>query len=154
MGQTLAPAPNDKWAPRRVHCGAMSWNTNLRLSPIPAAVMLCVVGLTATSVAAESDPAKGEKVWRKCKACHSLEAGENKLGPHLAKLFGREAGTIEGYKYSKAMRESDIVWDETSLDGYLASPRKFLKGGKMAFPGLKKEQDRKDLITFLRGLTP
>jgi len=102
---------------------------------------------------ADGDAAKGEKVFAKCKACHALEAGKNKVGPSLAGLFGRKAGTVEGFKYSDAMVNSGIVWDEEQLSKYLESPKEFVAGNKMAFPGLKKEDDRKDVIAYLKQAT-
>ncbi len=100
---------------------------------------------------AAGDAAAGEKVFRKCKACHVVDSDKNKTGPHLINIFGRTAGSIEGFKkYSKAMKESGIVWDEETLDGYLEAPRKYLKGGRMAFAGLKKEKDRADIIAYLK----
>ena len=105
----------------------------------------------ATSPAfAEGDAAAGEKVYKKCKTCHSLEAGKNKLGPHLAGVIGREAGSVEGFKYSKAMADSGLVWDEATLDAFLAKPKEVVPKSKMAFAGLKKEQQRQDLIAYLK----
>ncbi len=97
--------------------------------------------------------ADGEKIYKKCKACHALEDGKNKVGPHLHGLFGRKAGSVEGYKYSDAMVGSGIVWDETTLDQYLADPKGTVPGTKMAFPGLDKEEDRKELIEYLKEKT-
>jgi cytochrome c len=96
------------------------------------------------------DAAKGEKLYKKCKACHSLEAGKKKVGPSLAGIFGRTAGTTEGFKFSKAMKESGIVWDDKSMDAYLANPKKFVPKTRMAFPGLKKEADRANLLAYLK----
>jgi len=109
---------------------------------------LVVVGGAAAQTAA--DAAHGEKVFKKCKACHSLEPGKNKVGPSLAGVFGRTAGTVEGFKYSSAMVESGIVWDEETLFGYLEKPRQVVPKTRMAFPGLKKEQDRLDVIAYLK----
>ena len=99
------------------------------------------------------DAAKGEKVYRKCKACHSLEAGKKKVGPSLHGVFGRTAGTLEGFKYSKAMKESGIVWDGETISAYMADPKGYIPKNRMAFPGLKKEADRADLIAYLEEAT-
>ena len=104
------------------------------------------------SAALAADAANGEKIFKKCAACHSTEVGKTKIGPSLAGLIGRTAGTLEGYKYSKAMVEygaGGIAWDEAALDAYLTKPREVVKGTKMAFPGLKEQADRADVIAYL-----
>jgi len=118
-----------------------------------AIFMAGVVLLGSHAALAAGDAAAGEKVFRKCKACHSVEAGKNKVGPTLHGVFGRSAGTVEGFKYSDAMMESGIVWDEETLDTYLANPKKSVPGTRMAFPGLKKEEDRVNVITYLQEAT-
>ena len=125
----------------------------MRNTKLLAVLAAGVVALTSQVAFAEGDAAKGEKIFKKCKACHLLEAGKKKPGPHLAGLFGRTAGTVEGFKYSKAMIESGIVWDEATLDEYLTKPKAMVPKTKMAFPGLKKEQDRADLIAYLMEAT-
>ncbi len=112
------------------------------------------VGLALTMVSAtamaEGDPAKGEKVFKKCQACHTIEeGGKNKIGPNLFGVVGREAAKVEGFKYSSAMADSGLTWDEATLDQYLTKPRSFLKGTKMSFAGIKKEDQRADLIAYL-----
>ena len=95
----------------------------------------------------------GLKVFRKCKACHVVDKKKNKTGPHLVGIIGRAAGSVEGFKkYSTAMKDSGIVWDADTLDGYLESPKKYLKGGKMAFAGLKKKKDRDNIIAYFASL--
>ncbi|MGC6537694.1 MAG: c-type cytochrome [Candidatus Puniceispirillaceae bacterium] len=113
------------------------------------AAMAFMVGMSSPSLA--GDVAKGEKIFKKCKACHLVDKEKHKTGPHLVNLFGREAGSLEDYKkYSKAMKASGIIWDEDTLDGYLEAPKKYVKGTKMAFAGLRKEQDRTDVIAYLK----
>ena len=92
----------------------------------------------------------GAKVFKKCKACHVVDKEKNKTGPHLVNLFGRTAGSLEGYKYSKAMKASGIVWDEQTLAEYLRAPKKYIKGTKMAFAGLKKDADIENIIAYLK----
>jgi len=107
------------------------------------------LGLSSTSMA--GDPALGEKVFKKCKACHVVDSDKNKTGPHLVNIMGRQAGSVEGFKkYSKAIKESGIVWDEATLDGFLEKPKAYLKGTRMAFAGLKKEEDRANVIAYLK----
>lgn len=106
--------------------------------------------VTATAVA--GDAKAGKKVFRKCKACHKLEEGKNGAGPHLVSLFGREAGSVEGFRYSKAMAGSGIIWDVETLTGFLAEPKKYLKGTKMAFNGLKKPADIENVLAYLASV--
>lgn len=105
--------------------------------------------LIGTPVVA-GDVAKGEKVFKKCRACHYVDKEKNKTGPHLVNIIGRAAGAVEGYKYSKAIARSGLVWDEATIAGFLAKPKKYLKGTKMAFMGLRKENDIANVIAYLR----
>ena len=109
-------------------------NTRIGLASLIAGFLL----LGSQAALAEGDAARGEKIYKKCKACHSLEAGKKKVGPSLAGLFGRTAGTVEGFKYSTAMKDSGIVWDEETLDGFLTKPKDVVPKTRMAFPGFKK----------------
>lgn len=96
------------------------------------------------------DPALGEKTFKQCQTCHSIAPGENKIGPTLYGIIGRTAGTVEGFNYSKANKESGIVWTEQEMFLYLESPMKTVPGTKMAFAGLKKPQDRANVIAYLQ----
>jgi cytochrome c len=95
--------------------------------------------------------ANGEKVFAQCKACHVLEAGQNRVGPSLSGIIGRKAGSVEGFTYSAANKSSGKVWDEETLYTYLESPQQFMPGTKMIFAGLKKPQDRADVIAYLKS---
>ena len=112
-----------------------------------------VVLLSSLGAHAEGDVARGETVFKKCVICHTLEPGKKKLGPTLHGVFGRTSGAVDGFRYSKAMSEAGIVWDETTIDAYIANPRKYIPGNRMAFPGLRKPQDRADVIAFLKENT-
>ena len=123
----------------------------LKTAKITAA--LCIVASSALSGShSAGDAAKGEKVFKKCKACHAVEEGKNKTGPSMYGVVGRAAGSVEGYKYSNAMAGSGLVWDAETLDGFLTKPKKYLKGTKMSFAGLKKEKDRANVIAYLATL--
>ena len=106
--------------------------------------------LFSASVVA-SDAVKGEKVFRRCKACHYVDKEKNKTGPHLVNIIGRAAGTVEGYDYSNALAQSGLVWDEATMSGFLTKPKEYLKGTKMAFVGLRKESDIADVIAYLKA---
>ncbi len=97
---------------------------------------------------------KGAKVFKKCKACHQVgEAAKNKVGPVLNGIIDQQAAVVTGFKYSKAMKKLNgdgLVWSNENLDAFLKKPKKFVKGTKMSFAGLKKEKDREAIIEFLR----
>lgn len=99
---------------------------------------------------AAGDAKKGKRVFNKCKACHSLEKGKNKVGPSLCGVVGRKAGAAAKFKYSSDMKKSGLTWDEATLDKFLTNPRKMVKKTKMSFPGLKKASDRANVIAFLQ----
>jgi len=112
-----------------------------------------VVEETAVAALDAELVAAGEKVFKKCKACHQIgEGAKNKTGPLLTGIVGKAAGSIEGFKYSKAlmaMTEDGLVWDEDNLSAFLAKPKAFMKGTKMGFAGLKKDEDLSAIIAYL-----
>ncbi len=104
---------------------------------------------TAAAPAGAGDAAKGEKVFRKCRACHQVAEGKNGVGPSLWGVVGRVPGTAEGYSYSDAMKNHGGKWDLAALEAFLTNPMGVVPGTKMSFPGLKSAQDRLDVITYL-----
>lgn len=94
--------------------------------------------------------ANGEKLFTVCKTCHVAEKGVNRVGPSLWGVVGRKAGTVEGFKYSPANKNSGITWTEDNLFTYLAAPQKFMPGTYMAYAGMKSPQDRADVIAYLK----
>ena len=99
---------------------------------------------------AMGDIATGEKVFKKCAACHSIiKGGKNNIGPALYNVVGRKVGSVSDYKYSKALSGYDKEWSFEELNGYLIKPAKWIKGTKMAFAGLRKEKDRASVILYL-----
>ena len=121
---------------------------------IRRAVLLALASLVGPATATAADPSSGEAVFAKCKICHTLnQGGRNMVGPNLHGLFGRKAGTVEGFNYSPALRESGIVWDEESLAKYLRDPRGSLPGNRMTFPGIKDDTELVDLLAFLTQAT-
>ena len=109
--------------------------------------------LAAGPALADGDVAKGEQVFKKCMACHAVNDKANKVGPHLVDIVGRPVASVEGYTYSadmKAYAAATAVWDEVALLAYIENPKAVVAKTKMAFAGLKKEDERANLIAFLK----
>lgn len=120
-----------------------------KLSVLAATALLA---LTASALA-EGDPEAGEKAFKKCSACHVVGVNaKNRVGPELNGIVGRKVASVEGFKYSPAIIEfgaGDKVWDVESIDAYLADPKGFIPKNRMAFAGLKKADERADVIAYL-----
>ena len=102
------------------------------------------------SLLALGDLAHGEKVFKKCSACHSInKGGENKIGPALYNVFGRQVGAITDYKYSSALKEYGKSWTFDEMNGFLRKPASYIKGTKMAFAGLRKDKDRASVMLYM-----
>jgi cytochrome c len=113
-------------------------------------VVAASVMVLLPTVASAQDAEAGKKVFVKCAPCHSIGPGaKNKVGPEQNGLIGRKAGSVEGFNYSEAMKNSGITWDEAQLDEYITDPKKKVPGNKMVFPGVKDELQRGDLIAYL-----
>jgi cytochrome c len=99
---------------------------------------------------AAGDAAAGEAVFKKtCAVCHTTDEGKNKIGPSLHGVVGRHSASLSDYTYSDAMKKADKTWNDETLNTYLSNPRELVPGTKMIFTGLKSEEDRKNVITFL-----
>lgn len=110
-----------------------------------AAVLASPLALAHTDAQAQD----GARVFNQCKACHSLDAGVNRVGPSLAGVSGRAAGTGDGFRYSDAMKDSGITWDADTLGAYLADPRGNIPGNRMAFRGIRDEGQRAAVIEYI-----
>jgi len=114
-------------------------------------VFVLGAGILAIDPASAQDLASGEKVFTQCKACHQVgETAKNAVGPLLNGLFGRKSGTIEGYNYSPANKNSGITWDEATFRDYIKDPRAKMPGTKMVFGGLKDPKQIDDVIAYLK----
>ncbi|MEW5707487.1 MAG: cytochrome c family protein [Pseudomonadota bacterium] len=120
---------------------------------LPAALSLALLGTAVPADAdAAGDPARGAQAFRACAACHSIEPGQHLTGPSLADVFGRKAATVEGFqRYSKALKDSGVVWDEKTLDVWLQDPAKLIPGNLMTFRGIPDARVRADLIAYLKA---
>jgi len=115
------------------------------LSLVPIALLLFPVSLKA-----ECDAEAGRRQFNKCVACHSVESGIQMMGPSLYDLFGRKVGSVEGFTFSVAMEEADVVWTDQTLSEFLGKPMTFIPGSVMPFGGIKKPEQRKALICYLK----
>ena len=108
------------------------------------------VKVDIAALMALGDISSGEKIFKKCAACHSIvKGGKNNIGPALYNVVGRKVGAVDDYKYSKALNAYEKEWTFEELNGYLIKPAKWIKGTKMAFAGLRKEKDRASVILYL-----
>lgn len=119
---------------------------NLKLALISAGLAF---GLVTPTIA--QDAALGEKVFLKCRACHQVgETAKNGVGPNLNGLFGRKAGTVAGYNYSDANKNSGLTWDEATFKEYIKDPKAKMPGTKMAFAGLKNDTEITNIVAYLK----
>ena len=116
-----------------------------------AFVFVALLAVAGSGEVRAQDAAAGEKVFGVCKACHQIgETAKNSVGPSLNGLFGRKSGTVAGYNYSAANKDSGITWDEATFREYIKDPKAKIPGTKMIYAGLKDEQRTNDLVAFLQ----
>ena len=117
--------------------------------------LLVVVPTPAADLSApKPDLAEGHKLFTRCRICHTIEKGaQSMVGPNLHGLFGRKAGSFPGFPYSAAMSTSGVTWNDDTLAKYLRDPQAFIPGDRMAFPGIKDDQELADLIAYLKQVT-
>jgi cytochrome c len=121
------------------------------IRPMRFVFLSAALVLTSAGAASAQDAAAGEKVFAQCRACHQIgESAKNAVGPVLNGLFGRHSGSVEGYSYSPANKNSGITWDEATFREYIKDPKAKIPGTKMIFPGIKDEKRIDDLIAFLK----
>jgi len=113
--------------------------------------IVSLLGMAVMTPTSAQDLENGAEVYKKCRACHQIgEGAKNAVGPSLNGLFGRKAGTIEGFTYSDANKNSGVTWDDATFANYIKDPRAAMPGNKMAFAGVKDAEDIKDLAAFLK----
>lgn len=117
----------------------------------PAAADAAAAGATASFAGMTTDVKAGEKVFALCRSCHVLDEGVNRVGPSLYNVVGRKSGSVAGYSYSEANKNSGVTWTTDVLFKYLEDPKGFMPGTKMAFPGIKDAQDRANLVAYLES---
>ncbi len=121
-------------------------------TPEPASQAAAAPALESiTALLASADPAAGQKATKRCAICHTFnEGGSKKIGPNLWGIVGQEMGTVDGFKYSDALRDKGGAWSYDDLNAFLANPKVFIKGTRMSFAGVKSAEDRAAIIAYMR----
>lgn len=130
------------------------WQVTLTLATFAVTAAAGALAQNTSSKAARQtgDPAAGERIFAQCRACHKADASSTSgLGPNLYRIVGRRSGTYTGFRYSPAMVSANRIWTEAALDAFLLAPAKSIPGTKMAYGGLKKPEDRKNVIVYLKS---
>lgn len=141
-GQSEAPSNDAPAAP------AAETATPTTAQASPEEIAAAIAALPAPYNAADYEA--GRRIFAQCRSCHTVGEGEpNRVGPNLHGVFGRQAGAVEGFNYSDAVRNSNITWDAAQIDHWLENPRTFLPGNRMAFVGIRDETQRRDLLAYL-----
>jgi cytochrome c len=123
-------------------------------TPLVAIATLMLIALPYRAIAEQGNPTRGERMYRACVACHSLEPNRNMTGPSLAEIWNRKAGSLASFpRYSAALKSSGIIWTDDTLDEWIKDPQHFIPGNTMTFPGMKDALQRADLLAFLKEAT-
>lgn len=123
----------------------------MNLVRIDIIAALGLLALPHTAFGADGDATRGQRIFRACAACHSLEADKNMTGPSLSGLFGRKAGSLTSFsRYSTPLKSSGVIWNDETLDQWIADPQHVVPGNQMTFPGVKDRAQRSDLLAFLK----
>jgi cytochrome c len=120
--------------------------TRLRVVAFACAIPML---LSAAAARADGDPARGEKRFEECAACHTLEEGAHRVGPSLHGVFGRKAAELADFRYSPALKRSGITWTPDTVEAFITDPQKLVPANRMPYAGMKQAADRADLIAFL-----
>jgi cytochrome c len=131
--------------------GTVRWKSAvLKAGAFVIAAMLILLDQSAI---AAGNAKQGAQVFQQCMACHSTRPGEHMTGPSLTKIWNKRAGTVEGFtRYSRAMERADVIWNEATLDKWLAGPERLIPGTSMTFPGIKESQRRQDVMAYLKAV--
>ena len=139
------PLPFPKPKPRR---GRMR-----RLGVAVSLIFSCAAAGCGPETPTDPLAAQGQEIYARCAACHAADRPLTKVGPHLVGIFGRTAGTLEGFPYSDALIQSGLVWDDATLAAFLHNPRELVPGNRMAFVGLRDDADIEAVIAYLRAVS-
>src|SRR5262250_2991363 len=130
------------------------WRSTMNRIPLVAIATLMLTALPYRTMAELGNAARGERMYRACVACHSLEPNRNMTGPSLAEIWNRTAGSLPSFpRYSPALKSAGIVWTDDTLDEWIKDPQHFIPGNTMTFPGMKDARQRADLLAFLKEAT-
>ena len=150
-------ASNDKRIDFARTLGRLKQELPMSVCVTKALVILTAIGASMTVTPSDilaADSARGAQAARQCHACHSLDPGRHLTGPSLANIWGSKAGEVQGFgRYSDALRTSDVVWDQDTLDAWLRSPAELIPGNTMVFPGISDAAIRLDLVAYLRAVS-
>jgi cytochrome c len=145
---------NDGRIARAVMTKPVQWRPMMSNVHFAPTIMLMLITLSGRAIAQPGDAARGERMYRACVACHSLEPNRNMTGPSLAEVWNRKSGSLPSFpRYSPALKSAGIIWNDDTLGEWIKDPQHFIPGNTMTFPGIKDARQRADLLAFLKDAT-